>query len=364
MIKVLHIINGEYYSGAERVQDLLSLNLERYGYEVLFACLKLDKFIDYCKTDKSKVFDFTMKNKYDFFRVKEISQFVTRRNIQIIHTHTPRSSVIGYPVSVLQKLPLVHHVHSPTIRDTEKIITNIINTKVENYVIDKATKVITVSNSLVNYLSSYKKDMSNVSVIHNGVPSAPNNTYSISKNKKLNIGSVALFRERKGLEILLSALKIIKSRGYEFLFHALGSFVSEEYKIKIKAVIQELGLEHNVVLHGFVKDIYIQLKDLDIFVLPSLYGEGLPMVVLEAMATGVPVVASNVEGVVEAIPDSTYGLLVEPNNAELLAESIIELLENSSMRNAISVAAYNRQISELSDSSMAYSVAELYKDLH
>ena len=71
---------------------------------------------------------------------------------------------------------------------------------------------------------------------------------------------------------------------------------------------------------GFTRDVLDELRQMDLFVLPSLFGEGLPMVVLEAMAAGVPVVATRVAGIPEAIRPGQDGVLVEPGDAEDLAE--------------------------------------------
>ena len=80
---------------------------------------------------------------------------------------------------------------------------------------------------------------------------------------------------------------------------------------------------------GFTRDVEAQLAQMDLFVLPSLFGEGLPMVVLESMAAGVPVVATSVEGVPEAIRDGIDGLLVEPDDAGQLADAIRTLVQRS-----------------------------------
>ncbi|MES9950273.1 MAG: glycosyltransferase family 4 protein [Candidatus Thiodiazotropha sp.] len=364
MRSVLHIINGEYYSGAERVQDLLSINLAQYGYDVSFACLKLKSFKDNCQTDKNKINDFSMGSRIDIWKINKLSDYIKNNDIKIIHTHTPRTSLIGFPASLQTGIPIVHHVHSPTIRDSEKIINNYINTKIENYVIRRVSKVIVVSQSLRQYVSKIKKNMDNVVVVHNGVPTADiENFTKVDTIGNINIGTAALFRPRKGLEVLLSALHVIKQKGITYTFHAIGEFINDDYRRDIEELIRIKGLQENIVLHGFVSDVYTKLSKLDIFVLPSLYGEGLPMVILEAMANGIPVVSANVEGVIEAIPTERFGLLVEPGNIEELTAAITYLIENGQHRESIARAAYERQINHLSVKSMTQSVANIYQEL-
>ena len=99
---------------------------------------------------------------------------------------------------------------------------------------------------------------------------------------------------------------------------------------------------------------------MDLFVLPSLYGEGLPMVVLESMANAVPVVASDVEGITEAVRDGVDGLIVEPGNADDLATKLRTLIGDTKRWESMSQSAFARQREELSDVSMARGVATVY----
>ena len=63
--KVLHLINGEFYSGAERVQDLLAEGLPEFGFDAWLACVKPDRFMSRCACDKSRVLDFPMRSRFD-----------------------------------------------------------------------------------------------------------------------------------------------------------------------------------------------------------------------------------------------------------------------------------------------------------
>ena len=100
---------------------------------------------------------------------------------------------------------------------------------------------------------------------------------------------------------------------------------------------------------------------MDAFVLPSLYGEGLPMVVLEAMAVGIPVVATEVEGVPEVISDKEHGLLVKPGSVDELSQALALLVSGEVNAELLRMNAHQRQKEYFSDASMAKGVAQVYR---
>jgi glycosyltransferase involved in cell wall biosynthesis len=99
---------------------------------------------------------------------------------------------------------------------------------------------------------------------------------------------------------------------------------------------------------------------MDLFVLPSLFGEGLPMVVLEAMSAGLPVVASAVSGVPEAVRDGVEGLLVEPGNSAALAAAVGRFVSREVSWNKLGSGALLRHAECFSDLRMAADVARVY----
>ena len=99
---------------------------------------------------------------------------------------------------------------------------------------------------------------------------------------------------------------------------------------------------------------------MDLFVLPSLFGEGLPMVVLESMAQAVPVIASDVEGIPEAVRDGVDGLIFKPGSATDLAEKVTSIVGDAKKWQSFSESSVTRQRDELSEISMAKGVAGVY----
>lgn len=359
-IKILHLVNGEHFSGAERVQDLLAMALPQFGYEVGFACLKSGKFPAVRKSVNSPCFETPMRFKFDFRCVRKIVRRFRQEQFSAIHAHTPRTLLVGSWAARILNCPLIYHVHSPVGRDSERGWTNRLNTWMETWCLRRVDRMVCVSNSLAGYMQELGHPAEKIAVVPNGVAVIEDLPEREPPTEPWTIGTMALFRPRKGTEVLLDAIARLKERGVPVRLRAVGPFETPEYKKEVMDRVETLGLESQIDWVGFQQDVNHQLQQMDLFVLPSLYGEGLPMVVLEAMATGVPVVASRVEGIPEAVRDGVDGLIFEPGNANDLAEKLESFIGDQTRWRSMSENAYDRQRTKLSDTSMAQGLAAVY----
>lgn len=360
-IKVLHVINGELFSGAERVQDILALRLPDFGYEVGFACLKPLNFAN-CRQSTGLLFNVPMKSKFDLAPAWEIARIVKREGFVLLHSHTPRAVLIARLASWLSGVPLVHHVHSPTMRDTESVWRNRINAIIEWVSLAGIARLIPVSRSLEKYLKKQGWLARQIRMVANGVITpGPLLDKALPKSEWV-IGSVALFRPRKGMEILIQAFAELCNRGLPVRLLAVGPFETNEYEAIIKGMAIDLGVSNKIDWLGFVQNVNPEFVKMDVLVLPSLFGEGMPMVILEAMANGVPVVATDIEGIPEVINHSQTGLIVPAGDATQLASELQNLIEGKYNWRAIRVDAYQLQVANFSDRSMAKGVAQIYDE--
>ncbi len=358
-IKVLHIINGEFYSGAERVQDLLATNLPNYGFEAHLICVKPKNFRNNCICSQSVIHDFPMSGKIDFTTTREIADFAKGIGAKIIHSHTPRSALAAALVCRHLSLPRIHHIHSPTSRDTDNTLRNISNTLAERISVTGVKKFISVSDSLSHWAVSMKIKKSKIKVIPNGV--APiHEQFVWHPQESITLGVVALFRPRKGLDILIKALHEVKKTIENIKLNVVGGFETPGYEQEIKHLAKSLGLSNHIKWVGFTKDVNSQLKQMDIFVIPSIFGEGMPMVLLEAMAAGLPVIGTNVEGIPEVARKGIEGFIVEPNDIQLLADSIVKMASDNETRKKMAQASFDRYSRHYSDKAMAEQVSEVY----
>src|SRR5690606_37787401 len=151
-----------------------------------------------------------------------------------------------------------------------------------------------VSHSLADRLKASGCAAERVAVVPNGVPVCEVADSAPLPSGTWTLGTVALFRPRKGIEVLIDALALLREKNLPVRLRAVGSFETAEYENEIKRRAQQAGVQSLIDWVGFSRDVRAELARMDVMVLPSLFGEGLPMVVLEAMAAGVPVVATEV----------------------------------------------------------------------
>lgn len=362
-LRVLHVINGEHYSGAERVQDLLGLRLPEFGMEVGFACVKPGKFATARQSVRCPLYEAAMGSRFDVRAAWRLASVVRRERYEILHAHTPRSLMVARAAAALTGTPLVYHVHSPTSRDTTHSLRNWLNSAAERWSLGGVGQLICVSRSLGEHMRAQGFAPETIRVVPNGVPCIHHVEPRATPSGVWTLGMVALFRPRKGLEVLLAALAKLRSQGHDVRLRAIGPFETSDYQASIQQLMHELDLTPHIDWIGFTRAIPAELNRLDLFVLPSLFGEGLPMVLLEAMAAGVPVVSTNVEGVPEAVRDGIDGLIATAGDADALAQAIERVLTGQCDWQALRASALERQREQFSDRSMAAGVAAVYREL-
>jgi len=362
-IKVLHVINGEHYAGAEKVQDLLALRLSEFGFDVGFACIKPRRFAEMRRSQDTPLHETAMSNRFDLRPAWQLARLVREEGYQLLHTHTPRTAMVGQLAARLAGVPLVHHAHGQTAVEVDRHLWNRFNAMVERTSLRRAARVIAVSDSTVRYLRRQGIRDEVISMIPNGVPSPGEMFARSTPQDHWTIGTVALFRPRKGTETLLEALAILRSRDLPVSLRAVGRFETDDYEAEVKNRVAELGLESAVHWSGFAKDVNRELEQIDLLVLPSLLAEGLPMVIVESMAAGVPVVGSRVDGITDIIRHEEDGLLVAPGDAVDLADQLARVIRGQIDWNILRQHAAVRHRECFSDAAMAQGVANTYREV-
>jgi glycosyltransferase involved in cell wall biosynthesis len=362
-IRVLHVINGEHYAGAERVQDLLAKRLPEFGFSVGFACMKLDAFDAMRESRDVPLFSVPMRTKFDLRAARKVANIIRDGNYRIVHGHTVRTALIGGIAAHMTGVPMVYHAHSPATHDSTRRLANRVNGAIERLSLRGVSRVIAVSQAMAEHIAGEGFDPMRIRTVPNGVPGPLTLPERPAPSGVWTLGVVALFRPRKGIEVLLDAVASLCQQGVPVRLRAVGTFESPKYEAEIAARVRQLRLNEHVSWTGFTRHVGSELAKMDLLVLPSLFGEGLPMVVLEAMAAGVPVVATRVSGVPEAIRDGQDGVLVDPDNSDKLIQAIAGIISTCYNWEKLRVSAFERHAELFSDRAMAAGVAAAYREV-
>jgi glycosyltransferase involved in cell wall biosynthesis len=163
-----------------------------------------------------------------------------------------------------------------------------------------------------------------ITVINNGVDSGVRNGPAIRLGSGVVVGSAGRLVWEKGYETLVEALTVVPD--------ATAVIIGEgPERSRLESLAREFGVEDRLVLTGWKADVSPYLRGMDVFALPSR-AEGLPLAILEAMEAGLPVVATDVGSVAEAVTSGTTGLIVPPDDVTAFAKALRSLVADQQMR--------------------------------
>jgi glycosyltransferase involved in cell wall biosynthesis len=360
VIRVLQVVNGEHYAGAERVQDLLALSLPKQQVQVGFACVKPNRFPDERQCQKTPLWSIAMSNRIDLRPVWSLVKLIHHEQIQILHSHNARAALIAALAAWWTNIPFVHHVHGQTQVEVGQRWWTRCNAWLEQQVLKRASAIIAVSQSVAASIPDSVGCYDKTFVIPNGVP-------AVTIPKKLcplsipTVGFIAWLRPRKGLETLLESASLLKRAGRPCRLRIVGRFDDPAYEQEIKKLARDYQLEELIDWRGFCQNVAAELATMDLLAFPSILPEGMPMVVLEALSMGVPVIGSRVAGVTDVIQHERNGWLVEPQNSVDLAEAITTLGMQPKLWQQLRQAGIDSHREHYSDQVMAQRVAALYR---
>jgi glycosyltransferase involved in cell wall biosynthesis len=265
------------------------------------------------------------------------TQAVKKNQIIHAHGHPYLTSLLAGKLAKFYGKPFILTQHNTYIEynnifDQVETINDI---AIGRQNLNLADKIIAISNATKEYVLRLGAKPKKITVIYNGVD---------VERFKILPGKREVMRKKLGIpndaQVVLTVRRMVYKNGVDTLLDCANLAVKKNPKLvfvavgkgpdleSVRAQVKQLGLEANFRLAGFVSDadlpLYYNLADL--FVLPSKSGEGLPLVAMEAMACGLPVVATDVGGVKEILPPE-YGRLVPPNQPKALSEAVLDFAQ-------------------------------------
>jgi glycosyltransferase involved in cell wall biosynthesis len=341
-----------HIGGIEIVAYNQAKGLVKRGHQVTIITSKIGEevekeIVDGIKVIRVKALNFPEKYlrvPYPIFYPKLLLRLKEEiKDSDVINTHgiVWMHSFFSAIISRIFQKPIVLSQHNtyinyknPVLRIIEKIADNTIG----RYTLNSADHIIAVSGETKKYVLSIAKKLNNISILYNGVNfkrfKPIRNKKIVRKKFKINLeGFICLTIRRitfkNGIDNFLQVAKSFNKKRKDMLFVLGGTGPDTEM---VKKYIRENHLS-NTKLLGFVSN--EELPDYyalsDIFILPSKTGEGFPMVVIEAFASGLPVIGTNTGGQIEVIRDNQTGFIVEPNEPKQISKKIEYLSENKKL---------------------------------
>jgi len=338
-IKVFQVLSGvATWGGGGTVVLSLTKELLRLGCEVTVLCLGDFAGEQFAKAGakvvSSRYWRREINLPFDLLALYELFRLCRRERFDIVHTHTSKGGFLGRIAARLAGVPtVIHTVHGFAFHEFTPGPVAAFYTLLERLAGHFCDLVICVNDE--DRQTAIRRRIvapDKIVTIHNGIDMdrfAGVRGDSVRRELALGdgsvlIGTVGRLAPQKGFAYLLQAIPLVLREHPETHFAFAGDGPLEA---ELKGLATELGVSERCHFLGFRRDIPEVLAACDIFVLPSLW-EGLSITLLEAMAAGKPIVATDIKGNREVITDEVNGLLVRPKDSVELARAIIELIED------------------------------------
>jgi len=312
------------------------------GIEVTPVVLRVsDSIADHPRSVDDLPFVFLQRHEFDPRTVTDLVRLIRDRDIQIAHLQGYGASTFGRIAALRCGIPALVHVHAD-YRLAQKGYAWYVRS-MDRALARRTPLAIAVSSQVREFaIEAQGFDPSTVKVLHNPVDRsvfrAPADAEKAAARRDLGIGSeerVAVFVGRldqlKGVDVLLAAWSQVRQRVPDARLIIVGGG-------PLETSLQDGSLHPSVMVTGHRENVLPFLWAADLSVMASRH-EGLPLAVLEAMATGLPVVATRVGGLPEIIQDGHNGALVPSEDPAALAESLVHLLANDAQRHRLAQGA-------------------------
>lgn len=285
--------------------------------------------------------------------------------IDVVHTHLwCRSNVYGRAAAALARVPVIVATEQGriTVRPPKRLLAD--------YILGPFTDgFIAVSRAVKEHMVQQQGVPAHkIRVIYNGIDP---NQFQVCESQTVVrrslglpvgvplIGCVARLEPVKGHSYLIDAMAEIRAHLPQAILLIVGTGTAQ---VTLREKVRKQGLSGAVLFLGERQDIPTLLRAMDLFVLPSL-DEGLGIALLEAMAMGLPVVATNVGGIPEVVDNGRTGILVPPQDSEALAQAVIALLRDEKRRQRMGMLGKERALSQFTAQRSAAQLETLYRSL-
>jgi glycosyltransferase involved in cell wall biosynthesis len=341
-IKLAHVVNNAMgRGGVSTVAYHLLKRLSDERYERYLYSLKFDESGSTAQDGRINRFEeigikasFGSQDIKKPFDVGSLAQWLLDHQIDILHTHSYRPNIIGRLAAVLcGKMKIVGHYHNHYDNKWEKDDSLIFDQLLAPF----SDQLIACSGSVQKHISErVGVPPEKIEVVLNGVdldrfkpcedPISLKREMGLPLDRKV-IGVVGRISEQKGQDDFIKAAHLIKKAIPNTIFLIVGQTGDDSLRTGLTELAAAQGVDKDVIFTGHIPDVHRVYSVLDILVVPSRW-EGLALVWVEGMASGKPIVATNVGAILEVVVQNETALLVPPSIPSSIASSVIRLLKN------------------------------------
>jgi glycosyltransferase involved in cell wall biosynthesis/peptidoglycan/xylan/chitin deacetylase (PgdA/CDA1 family) len=363
-VNILYIIWSLGLGGAERVVINLVKGLDKHKFNPIVCCLnEKGRFAEELEKEGIKIIALNKKSKIDMGVIRQLGKIIRENNVQIVHTHLWGGNFWGRIAAKISGVPVVIATEHNT--DVWK---NGFYLALDRWLSRWTDRIIAVSQSVKEFYVKKGIAPKKIEVIYNGIDVNGSQVTSYELQVKGEFG----IRENETVIAVIG--RLVPQKGHRYLFDALYE-LDGQYSLKLlvvgdgpllkslKSQVTSHKLEEKVIFTGLRKDVKDILGMTDILVMPSLR-EGLPMVALEAMVAGVPIVATEVGGMPELVTNGQTGILVEPENKTALKKAITTLIDDHKLYQYLKDNAKKRITEQFSLEGMLQKTQELYWEIY
>ena len=370
-----------HMGGIEKVSYEQSKRLAKAGYEIDVLTSKTKGQKKY-PIKNIRVFTYPSLNfterfgvPYPILRIeayKKFSDVIKKSDIVHAHGHVYMPSYLAGKLAKKYKKPFIVTQHNTFIdyKSWLNTLEYLNDLFIGKSVLKNADQILTVSKETMKYVLKVGADKSKVSVIYNGVDT---NCFQALKKeesrKKLDlpekrkiIFSVRRLVYKNGLDTLIESAYLATQKNPNILFIVAGKGPNKKL---IEERVKEMKIENNIKLTGYVPDelLPVYYNAADCFILPSASGEGLPLVLLEAMSCGLPVIATTVGGTPEIIEHMKNGILIPPRNPQAMTKAVSKLLAEDELGKNIGEEAKRKIEQQFSWEGNVRKLKNIYSEL-
>jgi glycosyltransferase involved in cell wall biosynthesis len=360
--KVLHLISGDLWAGAETMAFNLLRRLKDYGdLDLSVILFNEGRLADELRANGLAVHVID-ENLHTFWEIlRKTLTFIGGAIPDIIHSHRYKENLLAFLISRgwrgVKRVSTQHGL--PEFHDKDTGITKRLKTRANFLVLSHFFTTVAVSEDIRNVLASrFRFREERLEVIHNGIELPPCPSDFEGKAKPFVIGSSGRLFPVKDYPLMVEIARAVAATGADDIrFELAGDGPGMP---ALQSLVQGYGLRARFTLKGHQDDMGSFYRGLDVYLNTSVH-EGIPMTILEALAHGVPVIAPAVGGIVEIINDGKEGFLIDSRMPSHFVEKCLFLRNNPEERMGMARAARERAERSFSADKMAEGYYRLYR---